>query len=318
MKTKLLKVLPIIGLVISISCSAQNETESVYEVSVDDVSAKLEYLTTDDLQGRMTGSEGIDEAATYIEEHFSELGLESFFETYRDSFAVNDLDGFNIVGMLPGNDANLKDEYIIVGAHYDHIGKAKVVNGDSIANGANDNASGTVAVMELANYFAKEKTNGRSILFALFSAEEMGLKGSAHLAETLSEMGTNVYTVFNIEMIGVPMKAKDYTAYITGYEMSNFAEKFNEYSGSRVLGFLPQAQQMNLFQRSDNYPFYKEMNIPAQTICTFDFSNYQYYHHVDDEFEELDPQHMANVIQQLIPGLEEMSKTAQKEIKLSE
>ena len=318
MKTKLLKVLPIIGLVISISCSAQTETESVYEVSVEDVSAKLEYLTTDDLQGRMTGSEGIDEAATYIEEHFSELGLKPFFETYRDSFAVNDLDGFNIVGMLPGNDANLKDEYIIVGAHYDHIGKAKVVNGDSIANGANDNASGTVAVMELANYFAKENTNGRSILFALFSAEEMGLKGSAHLAETLSEMGTNVYTVFNIEMIGVPMKAKDYTAYITGYEMSNFAEKFNEYSGSRVLGFLPQAQQMNLFQRSDNYPFYKEMNIPAQTICTFDFSNYQYYHHVDDEFEELDPQHMANVIQQLIPGLEEMSKTAQKEIKLSE
>lgn len=301
-----------------LSCKAQ-ETSSKIEISAHEVQEDLEYLSSDELQGRNTGTKGIEEAADYIENKFKESGIKPYFETYRDSFMVNETPGFNVVGFLEGSDDQLKDEFIIIGAHYDHIGFGKEVSGDTIANGANDNAAGTVGVMQLAKYFAENVDTKRSILFALFSGEEMGLKGSKHLAERLKAEGLDLYVMFNLEMIGVPMKAKDYKAYLTGFEKSNLAEKFNEYSeGEKVLGFLPQAQQMSLFQRSDNYPFYEEFSMPAQTVSTFDFSNYNYYHHVNDEAENLDPEFMAELIGDLIPGLQKIANTSEKEIKMNE
>ncbi|WP_026933502.1 M20/M25/M40 family metallo-hydrolase [Christiangramia echinicola] len=298
---------------------AQSTLDRSIEVSVAEVQEDLNYLSSDELAGRNTGSEGIEKAAVYIEKHFSDLGIKPYFETYRDNYTIGEKKAFNVVGLLKGTDEDLKDEYILIGAHYDHIGHGKEVDGDVIANGANDNAAGTVGVMHLAKHLAEIGANKRSIIFALFSGEEMGLKGSEHLAGKLKMEGVDLYTMINLEMIGVPMKAKDYQAYITGFERSNLAEKFNEYSaGDKVLGFLPQAGQMNLFKRSDNYPFYKEFKVPSQTICTFDFSNYPYYHHVDDEAEFLDAGHMASLIENLIPGLHKMSNTAEKEIKMTE
>lgn len=299
--------------------TAQPSNLEKYNVSVAEVQEDLNYLASDELEGRNTGSQGIEKAAKFIEQHFEEFGLQPYFKTYRDSFTIGDANAYNIVGLLKGEDEDLKDEFIIIGAHYDHIGHGKPVDGDEIANGANDNATGTVGVMQLAKHLAEEGGNKRSIIFALFSGEEMGLKGSEHLAAKLKEQNLDLYAMINLEMIGVPMKAKDYMAYITGYENSNLAAKFNSYSGGEnVLGFLPQAKQMNLFKRSDNYPFYKEFGIPAQTICTFDFSNYPYYHHVDDEAEFLDAEHMASLIENLIPGLQKMANTSDKEIKMAE
>lgn len=297
---------------------AQAPKNKIVQVSVSEVQKDLDYLSSDELAGRETGSEGIEKAAAYIEEHFKEVGIASYFEDYQDDFNIGNKNAFNVVGWLEGNDEKLKDEFIIIGAHYDHIGHGKPVEGDEIANGANDNAAGTVGVMQIAEQLAKINDNKRSVIFALFSGEEMGLKGSKHLAEKLKKENLDLYAMINLEMIGVPMKAKDYMAYITGFNRSNLAEKFNEYSEKKVLGFLPQAGQMNLFKRSDNYPFYKEFEIPAQTICTFDFSNYPYYHHVDDEVEFLDVEHMANLIENLIPALQQMTNTADKEIKMNE
>lgn len=307
-----------------LSCTGQtkkiNESEVVKaEVSVAEVQNDLTYLASDELMGRKTGSAGIEDAAVFIEDKFKDFGLQPYFETYRDSFMIEDIEGFNLVGYLEGNDPALKDEFIIVGAHYDHIGSGKEVDGDTIANGANDNAAGTVAVLQLAKYFAEKDDNKRSILFTLFSGEEMGLKGSKHLAEKLKAEGLDLYVMFNLEMIGVPMKAKDYKAYLTGFEKSNLAEKFNEYSdGEKILGFLPQAQQMNLFQRSDNYAFFEVFNVPSQTVSTFDFSNYPYYHHVDDEAEFLNAEFMASLIEDLIPGLQQMTNTEDREIKMND
>ena len=287
-------------------------------VEVKEVQKDLEYLSSDKLSGRETGTEGIELAARYIENHFTGIGLKPFFKTYRDSFAIGNNAAYNIVGLLEGTDMDLKKEYIIIGAHYDHIGMGKALNGDKIANGANDNAAGTVGVMHLAKQMTIDKSNKRSILFVLFSGEEKGLKGSYHLAEKLKRMDLNLYVMLNLEMIGVPMKAKDYMAYITGYENSDLAHKFNEYTGEKLLGFLPQASQMNLFKRSDNYPFFKEFKVPSQTICTFDFSNYPYYHHVKDEAELLDPAHMSELIEKLVPGIQKMANTKDKEIKMTE
>ncbi len=309
----------IIFLLNAVLSTAQSPKTANTKVAEQEVQEALNYLASDELAGRETGTEGIEKAAVFIEGQFNEFGLEPYFESYRDNFMAGDREGFNLVGYLEGKDPKLKKEFIVIGAHYDHIGQGTPVNGDKIANGANDNAAGTVAVLELARHLSEIDENRRSVLFALFSAEEMGLKGSAHLAKKLKDQGLDLYAMVNLEMIGVPMKAKDYAAYITGYENSNLAEKFNHYSGGeKVLGFLPQAKQMNLFKRSDNYPFYQEFSVPAQTISTFDFSNYPYYHHVDDEAESLNAAFMAELIGKLIPGILEMTKTEVKEIKLNQ
>ncbi|WP_029037091.1 M20/M25/M40 family metallo-hydrolase [Salinimicrobium xinjiangense] len=310
------------GQVKEVSGGDTSRRDSIVKASPKDVilekeiSDALEYLSSDELQGRETGTDGIEKAAQFIESVFEEHDLKPFFGTYRDSFEVKGRTGYNLVGMVEGTDPVLKNEFIIVGAHYDHVGRQKPVGGDDIANGANDNASGTTAVLELAKYFSARAPK-RSVLFTLFSAEEMGLVGAKELAKELKSEGLDLYTMFNIEMIGVPMTGKEYKAYITGYDISNMAEKLNEYSGQPVLGFLPEAKQYSLFQRSDNYPFFQEFNVPAQTISTFDFTNYKYYHHVDDEFEKMDVTHMKDLIEAILPGLVGMANTPGKEIKLN-
>ena len=205
----------------------------------------------------------------------------------------------------------------MIGAHYDHIGIIKSVKGDSIANGANDNASGTVAVLELAKFLADQNL-GRDVIFALFSAEEKGLVGSRHLAEKMKAQDVVPYVVFNIEMLGVQMKDKNYRAYVTGYKTSNLAEVFNSYYDikDQFLGFLPQASQYGLFKRSDNYPFFEVFNVPAQTICTFDFTNYEYYHHVNDEYEELDIDAYLKLLEDLKPGVLQLINSKENAVKL--
>ena len=297
--------------------SEKNSKTSSLNISEIAVQQKMEYLASDELRGRETGTEGIEKAAVFIENVFSENNVKPYFQTYRDSFETGGKTAYNLVGFLEGNDPVLKNEFIILGAHYDHIGLGKVVKGDSIANGANDNAAGTVGVLELAKHFAEINDNKRSLLFVLFSAEEMGLQGSKHSAKRLNSENLNLYAMVNFEMIGIPMADKDYLAYVTGYENSNLAEKFNEYSNSKILGFLPQAREYNLFERSDNYPFFQEFNVPAQTISTFDFTNYDYYHHVSDEVDKIDFSHMAKLIQSVIPGIHKMANTSEKEIILN-
>ena len=297
--------------------NAQTKTDD-YKISSKNIQNALNLLASDSLQGRKTGTPGIEKAAEYIEGVFEKFGIQPYFETYRDHFQAKDsIAAFNLVGYIEGSDPELKNELVILGAHYDHVGIIAPVSGDSIANGANDNAAGTVAILEIAKHFASKKPK-RSIVFALFSAEEMGLLGSKHLAEKLKQQQTDIYTMLNFEMIGVPLENKPYLAYLTGYEKSNFANKFNEYSGKEVFGFLPQAKKHQLFFRSDNYPFFETFGIPAQTLCTFDFTNYEYYHHVEDEAELMDVEHMKNLIFAVVPGIEKMLNTDEKEIVMNQ
>ncbi|RAJ13503.1 M28 family peptidase [Olleya aquimaris] len=289
-----------------------------YTVTSQEIKDIVSFLADDNLKGRNTGTEGINEAADYVESKFKSYGLKPYFDTFRDHFTVQDMDAYNVVGYLEGNDATLKDQFIVIGAHYDHIGKSKIVENDSIANGANDNAAGTSGVLALAKYFGAKKTNKRSLLFVTFSAEEKGLLGSAHLAKKLKDNNFNMYTMINLEMIGVPFKDRDYIAFVTGYDVSNIADKMNDYSGKKVIGYSEVSKKYNLFRQSDNFAFYKEFNLPCHTISSCDLSNYDYYHHVDDEADKLDYDHMVNLINSIIPGLEKMTNTPSKEIVLNE
>ena len=262
----------------------------------------MNILASDELEGRDTGSEGIEKAAVFLQERLEYFGVRPYFETYRDTLTNSKAVAYNVVGMLQGSDPRLRNEFILIGAHYDHIGVVPNKEGDGIANGANDNASGTSTVLELARYFGSRTAPKRSLIFAFFSAEERGLLGSRHLAKVLKEQGIDLYAVMNFEMTGVPMD-KPYLMYLTGYEKSNLAEVCNRLGGEDLVGYLPTASEYNLFQRSDNYPFYEQFGVPSHTFSTFDFENYAYYHQPGDEPSRMDFSHMANLVNRIIPAI---------------
>lgn len=292
--------------------------DAVHEhISTREVRDYITFLSSDELEGRGTGTPGIAKAADYLSEKLESFGVDPLYDTYRDTFDAQGQEAFNIVGVLEGSDPSLKEEYIVLGAHYDHLGVIAPQSGDSIANGANDDASGTTAVLALANYFSKNRTK-RSIVFSFFSAEEKGLLGSQHIAERLKTDEVKIKAMFNIEMIGVPMQNKEYLAYLTGFENSNMAKVFNDYTGKEVLGFLPKAKEYKLFKRSDNYAFYNVLGVPAQTVSTFDFTNFDYYHKVGDEVSQMDIPFMAQVINNLIPGIKGMADEPNNKIKWNE
>ena len=296
-----------------------NETRAVSTINFskpENVAKTLSFLASDALEGRDSGSEGIEKASVFLEKMLKENGVKPYFKTYRDTLSNFSKTSYNIVGYMEGTDPKLKDEFVIIGAHYDHIGKIAAVNGDDIGNGANDNASGTTSVTEVMKYFAQKKNNKRSLLFVFFSAEEKGLLGSKHLAKKLKEQNMDLYLMFNFEMIGVKMNRDDMLLYLTGFGRSNMAQKMNEYAGEKLIGYIPAETQYQLFRASDNYPFFYEFEVPAQTVSTFDFENFDFYHKPDDEFELMDTVHMANVMNKMIPVLEKMMNSEAKEIQL--
>jgi len=315
-------------LIFNCKSSVKTDTKDISKsitITSNEVKDIVSFLASDDIKGRKTGTEGIEKSAVYIESQFKEFGVKPYFETYRDNFKIDSIDAFNVVGYIEGIDSKLKEEVIILGAHYDHVGAGKeifavkgVVENDSIANGANDNAAGTSAVMAMAKYFAAKKNNKRSIMFVLFSAEELGLLGSKHLAKKLKNQNLDLYTMVNFEMIGVPLKERDYEAFVSGYDLSNMADKMNEYVGSNLIGLSEIAKKYHLFKASDNYPFYEEFKLPCQSISSCDLSNFDYYHHVDDEIDKLDYEFMAGLINKLIPAIEKMTNTPTKEIVMYE
>lgn len=297
--------------------AAQNKKPAPsYKVEEKSVAATLKFLTSDELKGRDAGTEGAEMAAKYLEEIFVKNGIKPYFETYRDTLTNFTPTTYNVVGYLEGTDPVLKKEFVVIGAHYDHIGiTAKPVDGDYIFNGADDNATGTTTVAELVNYYGKAKSNRRSILFCFFSAEEDGLYGSKHLAAKLKGQNFNIYTMLNFEMTGVPLGG-GLEAFITGYGRSNMADKFNDYAGKRIIGSNAFEMQYQLFRASDNYPFFMEFNVPAHTLSTTEMSTFKFYHQLDDEFDQMNTAHMTNFIQLMIPVVEKMINAPTHEIVL--
>lgn len=201
----------------------------------------------------------------------------------------------NVVGILPGK--SKKDEYVIFSGHYDHIGVGKAVNGDSIYNGANDDAAGTTAVIMLANYFAALKNNERTLVFAAFTAEESGGFGSQYFSKQFPP--DKVMAMFNIEMIGTESKWGKNSAYITGYEKTDMGSILQKNLEGTGFTFHPDpypAQQ--LFYRSDNATLAK-LGVPAHTISTSKMDSEPNYHKVTDHVETLDMENMAKIIKSI-------------------
>ncbi|MEJ7769227.1 MAG: M20/M25/M40 family metallo-hydrolase [Chitinophagaceae bacterium] len=198
----------------------------------------------------------------------------------------------NIVGILPGK--SKPDEFVIFSSHYDHLGTGKPVDGDSIFNGANDDAAGSTAVISLARYFKAAGNNERSLVFATFTAEEIGGFGSQYFSKQFN--ADAVVAMFNIEMIGTDSKWGNNSAYITGYEKTNMGKIMEKNLKGTGFTFHPDPYtDQQLFYRSDNATLAR-LGVPAHTISTSKMDNEKFYHTVNDEIETLDMDNMARII----------------------
>jgi len=199
----------------------------------------------------------------------------------------------NVVAVLPGR--SKKDEFVVFSGHYDHLGIGKPnKDQDSIYNGANDDAAGTTAVLMLSKYFSQLKNNERTLIFVAFTAEEIGGFGSRYFSKQLN--ADKVMAMFNIEMIGTESKWGTNSAYITGYEKSDFGKILQGNLAGSNFHFEPDPYpKQNLFYRSDNATL-AELGVPAHTISTSKMDSEKYYHTQEDEIETLDMNNMAEII----------------------
>jgi len=181
--------------------------------------ADVTYLAADALEGRASGTAGNDSAATYLARRFADLGLAgllpggAYLQRFDARSAADAHAGRttgrptqNVAALLPGTDRALDEHPVVVGAHFDHLGRTTdgaldPQAGDSIRNGADDNASGTAAVLELARRLAARPTR-RPVVFALFSGEELGVLGSQHFVANAPFAIEGVQAMVNFDMVG--------------------------------------------------------------------------------------------------------------------
>ncbi|MEO6071077.1 MAG: M28 family peptidase [Chitinophagaceae bacterium] len=212
--------------------------------------------------------------------------------TIKSEYSFDETKMANVVGMIPGR--SKRTEQVVFSGHYDHLGIDKPVNGDSIYNGANDDAAGTTAVIMLAKYYKELASNERTLIFAAFTAEEIGGFGSQYFSKQLNPEG--VMAMFNIEMIGTESKWGTASAYITGYEKTNMGEILQQNLAGSGFTFHPDPYTtQNLFYRSDNATLAR-LGVPAHTISTSKMDNEPNYHQPSDEIGTLDMKNMAEII----------------------
>jgi len=289
---------------IALQLTAQNnfdQEEIRQRITKEETKEILFSLASDEMKGRDTKSGGYYKAADYVSNYFERNNIQPFYPAYRDSLVIDSLVSYNIVGhigkYIPGR------KTILIGAHLDHIG-IRGTEGDTLYNGANDNATGSTAVLQIATFLAQYQWK-QNIIVALFAEEEKGLKGAYHLADRLKEEKVNLAYMVNFEMLGITLTTGANQVYMTGFKLSNMEKEMNQISEDFVR-FLPQAKELNLFKRSDNYAFYKAFNVPAQTLSTFDFKNYGFYHKAEDEAEKMEVDNMNQIISSAAYTLAEM------------
>jgi hypothetical protein len=300
------------------ACIQSNNSNLSIDVTPADIEAHITFLASDSLNGREAGSADEAIAANYIADHFRDFGLEpagdneTFFQEFtintavlRNPHAGEDAEGEkllskNVVGLLQGTGDS--DELIIIGAHYDHLGYGQfgsLYRGDEprIHNGADDNASGTAGVLELAQYFSENRIE-KDILFLAFSGEEMGLLGSAHYVDEPTVDIENAIAMINMDMIG---RMTDNKLMIFGI---GTADKWEAIIDSANTGDL----NLNLVEdgtgASDHTSFYYK-DIPVLHYFTDTHAD---YHRPSDDTEYINMDGTALALQHLVRVMEQLDK----------
>ena len=265
------------------------------------VEKHLLTLSDDFMEGRRAGSKGIELAAKYIESEFERIGLTKFdtLSSFRQNFTAREMSLYNIIGVLKGK--SKAKEYVIISAHYDHLGVKTGNDEDLIFNGANDNASGVTAVLALAEHYKVLDLNERSILFVTFTAEEMGLIGSDYFGKQI--LPKQVVAGINIEMIGKESPFGPKTAWITGFDRSNFGQIIQKnLLNSNYSVYADPYVDYRLFFRSDNASLAR-LGVPAHTFSTSPMDKDLDYHKVSDESTTLDLFTVSETIKAIATGI---------------
>jgi len=207
---------------------------------------------------------------------------------------------YNVIGLLKGSDPKLASEIVLIDAHYDHLGIGAPVGGDSIYNGADDDASGTVSVLSVAKALASAPHPRRSILFVLTTGEEEGLLGTnwliAHFPLSLDNVVANLET----EMIGRSdsLAGGPGKAWLTGYDRSTMGAMLARAHLAVVADPRP---SQHFYERSDNIAF-AERGIPAHTLSSFNL--HADYHQPSDDLSRIDFAHMTAVIDSAVRAVD--------------
>lgn len=320
-----------VAIVALAACSGDDApTEAVEDrPPVERLRANLTALAADSMEGRRTGTAGAHRAARFLADRLEEYGVEpagdsAYFQRVplarvtvaadggaRDRLVLpsDDVDfdtipedrilrnEVNVVGVLRGSDPEVADEAVIVGAHYDHVGIGQPMDEpgegiDSIYNGADDDGSGTVAVLEIARTLSRGEPPRRTVIFLLSTAEEMGLLGTRWYIDNPVVPMEQTVADLQIEMIGRPdsLAGGPGRGWLTGYERTTMGEQLAE-AGSPIVPD-PRPDQ-SFFFRSDNIAFAR-IGIPAHTLSSFNL--HTDYHRPSDEVEEVDFEHMAALV----------------------
>jgi hypothetical protein len=318
MRLAVRQVLALVLLAVPAFATAQRPTTAA------DVQRILSPLADDSMRGRMTASPGEAMAARFIAAEMQRIGLtplgdSGYFQRVpiavvplnpprrgrtervmlvgsfaaRDTFpAAQRRTSVNVLGVIAGADPALKNEIVLVDAHFDHIGVGTPVHGDSIYNGADDDASGATAVLEIARQMAEGPAPKRTVLFVTTTGEEMGLVGTRWFIDHPPIPLTQFVANMEIEMIGRPdsLAGGSGKAWLTGYERSSMGELF----AAAGLAIVPDKRpEQHFFERSDNIAFARR-GIVAHTLSTFNL--HTDYHQPGDETSKVDLAHMAGVI----------------------
>lgn len=307
----------------AVGCSAQSQTGGTAvspETRVENVRRLLEALAADSMQGRATATIGEERAARLAAASLEEFGVQPAgdsgyiqrvplrvvirpngrraldplpsWEAFEALPAEERTIGHNVVGIIFGDDPTLRGEAVIVGAHLDHLGIGPPVAGDSVYNGADDDASGVVAVLEVARAVAAGPPPARSVVFFLATGEELGMLGTEwYLQYPVAPLQRTVAGLF-FEMIGRPdsLAGGPGKGWLTGYERSTMGAML----ATEGIPLVPDPRpEQNFFERSDNTPF-AIAGIPAHVISSYNL--HPQYHTPTDEVEYVDFDHMTEVI----------------------
>ncbi|MEB2778962.1 M28 family peptidase [Algoriphagus sp. C2-6-M1] len=279
----------------------------IFQVNGQSIASKsllenIKYLSSDELNGRKTGSEGNAMARAFILDQFKSIGLETQYSDFQQHFSFENRrenksykDAVNVVGFVAGSESR---KLIVFTAHYDHIGVGRAdTEGDTIYNGADDNASGIAAMIELAKYFKKNRPQ-HSMMFAALDGEELGLQGAKALLKDFPFPLEQIVLNINMDMISRNEQGELYASGTYYYpSFKSIIEKVTIGSTPKLLfgHDEPNTGRDNWTQSSDQGAFF-DVQVPH---IYFGVEDHVDYHKPSDSFENIDEQfyiHAVNLI----------------------
>ncbi|NQD39064.1 M28 family peptidase [Permianibacter sp. IMCC34836] len=299
---------------ITLALFAASTTAVRAQAPASDLAASQRWLSTlaaDAAAGRRTGSPEQQRIGDWLAEEFRALGLKPLAAngSYFQPFTITGKDGStfagrNVLAVLPGTQPAASAEYILLSAHYDHIGTdSKAVGDDHVFNGADDNASGVTTMLGIARQLQQQLARGgarptRSIVFAAWDGEEFGLKGSAHFVQQPLLPLARIVTNLNFEMVGVTEGKHQRNLWMTGWQHSELFDTLKPLLAQK--GWSLEADpypDWHLFLRSDNAAFASVKNIgseqaphwlgiPAHSLSVW--RGQEHYHALNDQIDLID------------------------------